>query len=802
MSFLDRFSVWEILVGLVLILVFNTVLFKFLVDWNQSQPLDEGESLATPPGSGSVTADALDSASSFATSVPPLPNRPRRRKHLQPVVTPAPAPASSGMEIRSEPVALREQPPVEVPLPELPSPLPRESSPTRVEEPVPSAPDLGAPRPAIAFAPEPLTPSGPVHELPPIVLPVKVAPEPFSPDTLPEEAVPLLPAAAVIPAFPASEPEVPVTGVSLPVLLNTALLAEPVPELLTNVTSLKTASEPPVSEPTTSEEAAAPARETPTSLQEVVPSSDLVLSSGLPAAAAAADPSLPSRLDPEPFPLADAPTADAPSAASPAPPARSGFRRAVTPARLFLTREFSSVRIRSRQMAAPETTATPEPVVTSELTPIPVVAEALESAPAPAPEEPAVIIPPAEPPVLRSSEPAPPVVAPPVAAPDVEPFAAEVHEALEVVVTPAAEVVPTVEAIPHAPAAELSQPAATPGPVGGLVLLPVAPEPPAPEPSHAPTILESSSFAAVPVAESKPEPEPVAAPVVEPEPVPETPAAPVEATETHAPVAPAAVEEPEVSAPVPVAPAPEPPRTVPVVDIAPEPVNLPPPVPRAQPAQPEFIVNQPIAPFIPIPHMATVQPVTGERATAQLTLSLEVSSLQLTPSFRLGSVQLRPLSNVVSLQLGAGVGPQPAANPLAANISFEIQSVQTGGDGQIQSLVLKPLSQARADTTPQPRLQVDAVQLTRGTENAPIQITPAQATSTAVQLLTTYAIAGIDFTPNFEIGTMRLEPSTRTVMLRLNQPGGTELPPAFEIANVQVGGDGQISLVQLTPTTL
>ena len=200
--------------------------------------------------------------------------------------------------------------------------------------------------------------------------------------------------------------------------------------------------------------------------------------------------------------------------------------------------------------------------------------------------------------------------------------------------------------------------------------------------------------------------------------------------------------------------------------------------------------------------MASIQPVTGERATAQLTLSLEVSSLQLTPAFKLGSVQLRPLSNVVSLQLGAGSGPQAAANPLSANISFEIQTVQTGGAGQIQTLVLKPLSGARADTTPHPKLQVDAVQLTRGVENAPIQITPAQTTSTAVQLLATYATAGIDFTPRFELATMRLEPSTRTVLLRLNQPGAAELPPAFEIANVQVGGDGQISLVQLTPTTI
>ena len=132
--------------------------------------------------------------------------------------------------------------------------------------------------------------------------------------------------------------------------------------------------------------------------------------------------------------------------------------------------------------------------------------------------------------------------------------------------------------------------------------------------------------------------------------------------------------------------------------------------------------------------------------------------------------------------------------------------MQTGGGtghGPVQSIVLKPLSEARAATTPQPKLAVNAVQLSQGSEgSAPIQITPAQSTLTSVQLLATFAIAGIDFTPLFEIGSMRLEPTTSSVLLRLSQgaqASGMELPPSFELMDVQVNGEGQINSMLLVP---
>jgi hypothetical protein len=188
------------------------------------------------------------------------------------------------------------------------------------------------------------------------------------------------------------------------------------------------------------------------------------------------------------------------------------------------------------------------------------------------------------------------------------------------------------------------------------------------------------------------------------------------------------------------------------------------------------------------------------KASAQLTLGFEITSLQLTPFFKLGSVQLRPLSDVVSLHL---VASQQTDGPMATGISFQIEKVELTEQSQVRSILLKPLGVAQPATIPQPKLQVDAIQLNQAGEGSAIQITPSQQTSTAVQFLATFTVASMEFTPAFEIGTLRLEPTSNTVMLRLapSQRGaGMELPPTFEMSNVQIGSEAQLTAVTLTPS--
>jgi hypothetical protein len=196
----------------------------------------------------------------------------------------------------------------------------------------------------------------------------------------------------------------------------------------------------------------------------------------------------------------------------------------------------------------------------------------------------------------------------------------------------------------------------------------------------------------------------------------------------------------------------------------------------------------------------TTPATAGAKASAQLTLGFEITSLQLTPFFKLGSVQLRPLSDVVSLHL---VASQQADGPMATGISFQIEKVEVNDHAHIRSILLKPLGAAQPATVPQPKLQVDAIQLGATGEGSPIQVTPSQQTSTAVQFLATFTIASMEFTPAFEIGSLRLEPNSNSVMLRLapsQRTGNVELPPSFEMSNVQLGSEAQITMVTLVPS--
>lgn len=190
---------------------------------------------------------------------------------------------------------------------------------------------------------------------------------------------------------------------------------------------------------------------------------------------------------------------------------------------------------------------------------------------------------------------------------------------------------------------------------------------------------------------------------------------------------------------------------------------------------------------------------SGGRASAQITLGFEITSLQLTPFFKLGAVQLRSLSNIVSLHL---IASQAAENPLAAGISFQIETVDLDESSHIKSILLKPLGQSTPTATPQPKLQVENVKLGTGNEGA-IEITSSQQTSTAVQMLATFTIAAMDFTPSFEIGSLRLEPNSNTVMLRLapsSKPTALDLPPSFEVSTVSLEGSAQLATVRLVPT--
>jgi len=58
----------------------------------------------------------------------------------------------------------------------------------------------------------------------------------------------------------------------------------------------------------------------------------------------------------------------------------------------------------------------------------------------------------------------------------------------------------------------------------------------------------------------------------------------------------------------------------------------------------------------------------------------------------------------------------------------------------------------------------------------------------------------VEFSPAFEIASLVLNSSSRSVSVQLPGAGASENAPAFDIANLQVGGSGEIAMIQLSPS--
>ncbi len=187
----------------------------------------------------------------------------------------------------------------------------------------------------------------------------------------------------------------------------------------------------------------------------------------------------------------------------------------------------------------------------------------------------------------------------------------------------------------------------------------------------------------------------------------------------------------------------------------------------------------------------------GMHTAVQLTLSFEIASLQLTPTFKMGALQLKPTSKIVTMRLAPSQNPAPAMN---LQVTFEIASVQLAGNS-IGTIRLTPSQQQRPGISSSPAFNVAGLQLVSGAESAPVQITPSQQGQASVHVTAGFQIASVEFSPAFEIASIVLNSSSRNVSVQLpgSGPSAVEGAPVFEITNVQLGGNGEISTMNLNP---
>jgi Flp pilus assembly protein TadD len=186
---------------------------------------------------------------------------------------------------------------------------------------------------------------------------------------------------------------------------------------------------------------------------------------------------------------------------------------------------------------------------------------------------------------------------------------------------------------------------------------------------------------------------------------------------------------------------------------------------------------------------------SGMQTAVQLTFSFEIASLQLTPSFKMGALQLKPTSKIVTMRLAPSQQPQPAMN---LQVTFEIATVQAAGGG-IGQIRLTPSQQQRPSVISSPAFNIAGLQLLSGSESGAVQLTPSQQGQASVHVTGRFQIATVEFSPSFEIASLVLNATSKSVSVQLPGagPSAVEGAPVFDIANVQITGNGEIGMMQL-----
>jgi Flp pilus assembly protein TadD len=188
------------------------------------------------------------------------------------------------------------------------------------------------------------------------------------------------------------------------------------------------------------------------------------------------------------------------------------------------------------------------------------------------------------------------------------------------------------------------------------------------------------------------------------------------------------------------------------------------------------------------------QPAATMQTSVQLTFSFEIAVMQLTPSFKMGGLKVRPISKLVTMRLPSSQQPQPAMN---LQVSFEIAKIQPIG-GALGTIRMLP-SQQRPPVTGSSSVAVGGLQLVPNSEAAPVQLTASQPGQATVFVTVPCQITTIEFSPSLEIASVVLNSSSKHVRVQL--PGAGPNPgegaPTFEIANVQLGDNGDVAMMQL-----
>jgi hypothetical protein len=200
----------------------------------------------------------------------------------------------------------------------------------------------------------------------------------------------------------------------------------------------------------------------------------------------------------------------------------------------------------------------------------------------------------------------------------------------------------------------------------------------------------------------------------------------------------------------------------------------------------------------PAPPMAKPQqPPAAMQTSVQLTFSFEIAAMQLTPSFKMGALKVRPISKLVTMRLPSSQQSQSALN---LQVSFEVAKIQPAA-GALGRIRMVPSQQQRTTPGGLPSFTVAGLQVVPNSETAPVQFTPSQQGRASVLVTVPFQITTLEFAPSLEIASVILNSNSKQVAVQLPGagPSPTDGAPMFEIANLELGENGEIGMLHLNP---
>jgi hypothetical protein len=239
----------------------------------------------------------------------------------------------------------------------------------------------------------------------------------------------------------------------------------------------------------------------------------------------------------------------------------------------------------------------------------------------------------------------------------------------------------------------------------------------------------------------------------------------------------------------------QPPPAIPLQPVFPK-TTIPATMPETTQTPPAPIAKAPASP-VPKPQTQPQAPVpaAGMQTSVQLTFSFEIAAMQLTPSFKMGVLKVRPISKLVTMRLPS---PQRAQSPLNLQVAFEVVKIQPVA-GALGTVRVVPSQQQRPVMGGMPSFAVAGLQVVSNSETAPVQLTPSPQGRASVFITVPFQISTLEFSPTLEIGSVTLNSNSKQVVVQLPGagPGPAEGAPMFEIANLELGENGEIAMMQL-----